>query len=56
MLPGRPGLLVELDVSLNVLVPVEILTVGVGIEFGSRIKNAPIKSPKLSEINLRSFT
>ena len=55
-LPGRPGSFVELELNLNVLVPVEILTVGVGTVFGSLKKNVPIKSPKLSEISLKSFT
>ena len=55
-LPGRPESFVELELNLNVLVPVEILTVGTGTVFGFLKKNVPIKSPKLSEISLKSFT
>ena len=55
-LPGRPGSFDELDDNLNVLVPVGILTVGVGTTFGSLKKKLPIKSQKLSEINLRFDT
>ena len=45
LLPGRGVAFVELLVTLNVLIPVEILTVGAGTVFGSFRKNDPIKSP-----------
>ena len=44
---------VELLVSLYVLVPVVILTVGGGVVFGSLKKNEPIRSPNSSLIRRR---
>ena len=42
--------------TLNVLSPVLILTVGGGLVLGSLIKNVPIKSPNVSATNLTSVT
>ena len=41
-----------LDVNLNVFSPFVNLNAGAGVVSGSLIKNAPFKSPTLSEINL----
>ena len=55
-LPGNGSALVELDVSLNVFLPVLNLTAGAGVVFGFLKKKDPYTSPKVSVISLISVT